>query len=171
MARKEGETRGMWKGQINAGSFTSDDPRRIKLTPEHWDYRREFTQLCQEKSTDVVDFLHSTMMDGKQQGKIRLEAGRELLNRGFGRSVGIDVVASLDTAKTVNALPADLTDTEILRLLESGGALTSSSVPEAEYEVINQQAESPSEGSAEPATQRRRRGRARPTETNQEAEQ
>tara|TARA_R110002012_G_scaffold58049_5_gene150543 strand:- start:47 stop:394 length:348 start_codon:yes stop_codon:yes gene_type:complete len=63
------------------------------------------------------------MMDADGQGKIRMEAARELADRAFGRAVGVDVIANLngDNAKVVSDV-ATLSDEAILELLVSAGA-------------------------------------------------
>ena len=120
--RKAGETRGLKKGQRHAGQFTSNDPRRLTLTPQHRQYRATFAEKCKAHADDVVDFLHSTMMNTKGEGKIRMEAAKELANRGFGKSVGVDVVANLGGNDKAIKDVAALSDDAILTLLINAGA-------------------------------------------------
>ncbi|MEH6556700.1 MAG: hypothetical protein V7708_02825 [Oceanicoccus sp.] len=95
------------------------------------------------------------MKDENAQGKVRNEAARELLDRGFGRSVGMDIVATMGGESAKNALPADLSDTAILELLQNGGALAPPSAAEAvegEYTEIPAQNTRPSQRHTEPLT-------------------
>ena len=177
---KDGKPRhpsGLKVGQKHRGQFKAGhDPRRNQHDKDVKAFRREFTAKLSEASEDVAQFLLDTMRDSGAPAKVRLHAANNIMDRILGKPVSYAAVAvQTETSNTHEKDLSTLSDSAILKLLDNSGALGTdldAGAVDGEFmEVLDQQAESPSEASTEPLSSRRRRGRARPTETNQEAEQ
>lgn len=102
------------------GQFFPGDPRinysgRPKKGPE----MKELEQLCRESAQTALDFLLDAVTSTEYPANVRLQAAREVLDRGFGKPVDRQVQLQLSNGGRSEG--QQLTDDQLLRI--AAGAL------------------------------------------------
>jgi hypothetical protein len=79
----------------------------------------EVKTLAQKHGASAIDYLGELLNDPMQAPEARIKAAQELLNRGYGRSVGETRLAGHDGGPLdFSSMPADQLEGWILRLAE-----------------------------------------------------
>lgn len=129
---------GVWKGHPNPGGFQKGDPR-IQSGVISRAKQRTIEQMASEWADEAVDVLRSVYKDETAPHAARVQAAKEMLDRGYGKSVDRIAVAQInDEAKasgrtlTLDEIRARLTakfesEQESYQTLEHDGAIPDAS--------------------------------------------
>ena len=126
---KPGPKTGSW----HAGMFKSNDPRRwTGGRPKS--VHRTVEEIAQESVEDAVAFMVALMNDRNANARDRLAAAKEVLDRGCGKSVDRQVVASMKTNIDIDDA-INLTDAELMAIA-NGAVIRVDPLQEVRTEVI-----------------------------------
>ena len=102
--------RGLWPGHRNPGGFkVGHDPRR-NLDDGPWSskVRKSLEDACQAHTAAAIEFLTTTMADEQLPPSVRMEAAKQILDRGHGKAVDRLAIASVNEgSKPVQSMTRD----------------------------------------------------------------
>ena len=82
---------------------------------------KHLEELCRESADDALAFLLALLGDADAPANTRLQAAREILDRGFGKPV--DRTAVLNMSARSDSDGSDLTTAELMRIASGGGGV------------------------------------------------